>query len=756
MKRLFICVIALMLLISACGTKTAKFNGTETLEQSQTNELTPKPEVSVLSGELSDEDMLEVQLSNELGLLPDNLIGSYDDPVSFQNMVELSTNAVNLYYGEDVTPNLSALGISQDSLSITRIQAAIILTETTKAAWGEYPWPSRPNSPVGLTNLISADEELVRFTTSKGQAPIRLWSDVLWSVQVVSLLFATQQTDKITGKFLIPLDEELKFNPDAPMTQLEAIQAAFRLYRSFDPKPEYVSIEDVSIHTIPKELYSGESSLPDASNQIIPAWRGVAYFPKCWAHPEAGGKYHDWNYRESDFVAIHDAGLNMVSIYISPTRLSFPYGDNDITKINLVELELLDQALAWAFENNLHVQLVLNGVPGVPYNDFAETYNWSLLFSDSEKARMLSDYWRMLARRYSDIPNKYLGFGLLNEVGATNEEEYLRVLGPAVDVIWEESPDRLITADIHSIGITGESMAKKGVALSSHLYALPLFDYNLISKDGGNLMDLYPRYVQDLTWPQLYLPSMLHGNENKITLTGPFTTGSLTIGVNQVSDGNETLGVRIDGIEELAEPITAFNERNNWNLLEVNKEYTVTIPEGANEIEVYNAKYSGLVVLSRLKIKQDGKQSINIYPHDTFNINWEPESVTIQIGADGSLTGNRFITWEDIKSMGGDQSYNAIKAVAEKHNVGFFVGEFGPFGEDGLPPAVLDGYLSMMMDGFKKDGVGWAHAELVGTQSLLYTNPELLPQFVFEPIENSPYFVNRFIKDIITKNIGPD
>ena len=70
---------------------------------------------------------------------------------------------------------------------------------------------------------------------------------------------------------------------------------------------------------------------------------------------------------------------------------------------------------------------------------------------------------------------------------------------------------------------------------------------------------------------------------------------------------------------------------------------------------------------NRLKITQSGANDIILYPHDAFNINWEPESVTIQIGANGSLDGNRLINWDDLKACDGSISYNNLKAVAEKY-----------------------------------------------------------------------------------------
>jgi aryl-phospho-beta-D-glucosidase BglC (GH1 family) len=162
-----------------------------------------------------------------------------------------------------------------------------------------------------------------------------------------------------------------------------------------------------------------------------------------------------------------DAGFNMVEFYVSPTRLAWPYQQDDLYQVNEVELERLDQAIAWAFESGLHVQLSFNDVPSLEGRlDFDESHNYSKLFDDADSAQLFADMWRMIAHRYADIPNRYLGFTLLNEVDAPSDEAYLRAFEPAIDAIWEESPGRLIIADVHSYNITGESMAKKGVALS--------------------------------------------------------------------------------------------------------------------------------------------------------------------------------------------------------------------------------------------------------------------------------------------------
>ncbi len=736
-----------MLFLTACSSAEEPANPRtqETVDETHNS-------VGGMSGDISESDLAEVQLASELSLLPDGMSGDFLDDVSPENFEKLILNAVELNYGKPVELDDFVFNENQNEARVTRVEAAVAITETIRAVWGHYPIGNLdPETPGSFAGFVSSDEDLIYDSQLNDLVKMRLWNDVECQRSMVSSLFVTTQIDKISFKPVMELDEEDEFHPNQAVSQLGAIQAAVRLYRSLDPLPNYVSLHDVTTHTISKELYSDESVLPDASNQHLPAWHGILYFPKCWANAGAFGSNNDSIYHESDFQIMRDAGLNMVAIYISPTRLGWPYGDEDVTKVNTAELELLDQAIGWAFENGLHVQLSFNGVPGLGRYVFEDMFQYEKLFDDEATAQLLADYWRMVACRYADIPNRYLGFTLMNEVSPPSDEDYIQAFGPSIDAIWEESPDRIIIADIHADDITGESMAKKGVCLSRHMYPLPLLDYDLSDEDGGGLMALYPDYADELTWPLLYLPSMLHGNANAVSLSGSFAAGEMTIGVNQISEGNEILCVMIDGTEALAEPIQTDKERNGWNMLPVDQEYVVSIPEGAKEIVLSNKASDGVIVYSRLKITQSGADDIILYPHDAFNINWEPESITIQIGENGNLDGNRLVTWDDLKVYGDTISYNNIKAVAEQYGVGFIVGEFGPFGDDGLPQDVMEGYLSLMLQGMHEDGVGWANGSFVGKGQLVFNCPEEDPENTYEPFENSPYSVNVFMRDLYRK-----
>lgn len=743
------CLFAVLCLIGALAF-TACSPKTEVTADSPAE--TPMPTatpVSILGGDISEDDRAEVEQAKELGILPEGMSGNYDDPVRMDNMCALAKRAVELYYQMKIEPDFSVLTKSQMAPPVKRIEAAIVLAETVRAATGEYPpYNGNPARPEKLADFISADDSLIYEGLPDTPVCVHQWGGVMDSVSVASAAFATRQVDSITGRPLMELDENYNFKPNATVTQLEAIIAAYRLYRSLDPLPEYVDLSEVPAHTIPKALYSDASLLPDASNQSIPAWRGTQYSPRSYSHAQVFDMHNDNCYRESDFQVMKSAGFNLVAIYISPTHLAWPYQQEDLRLVNEVELEKLDQAIAWAFENGLHVQISFNDLPSLEGRyDFGESHNYRKLFDDADAAQLFCDTWRMIARRYADIPNRYLSFALLCEVEVPSDKEYLRVFGPVIDAIWEESPDRLIIADIHSGNITGESMAKKGVVLSRHLYPMPLLDYNLRGEDGGGLMDLYPDYAQELTWPQIYLPSKLYNTKNTVTFQGEFQEGTLTIGVNQISDGGETLIISIDGTTALSEEVIPTGEINGWGMQKVDREYTVTIPKGAKEIAICNQSNNGIIVFNRIRITQAGQDDIILYPHDVYNEQWEAESIAIQIGPNGNLDGNRFITWDDLKGMGGDISYNNLKAMAEKYQVGFLVGEFGPFGKNGLPRSVLEGYLRMMIQGMQQDGVAWANGGYLGTGALATNRPENDPENTYEPIPDSPYSVNIDLRD---------
>ena len=318
-----------------------------------------------------------------------------------------------------------------------------------------------------------------------------------WVAQVSLGLY-----DRVTGEKVLGLDENQCWNPARKMTVREAAEAAVRYWRFFGEKQKKVKVKDVGTYDpeiITRELLEKPTTLPANSCSHLPAeWHGILWDKWNWVTTGSISFNFDRIYRQADAQIVKDAGLNLVRLNLSFSWLQSPYVAAG--KVNEARLKDLDRLLALCMENDIHLMIGCN-----QYQDFSELRDFYELFEiagdgpkTDKEIEKFADFWQMLARRYADIPNEYLSFNLYNEICIDNEEEYERVLGPAVDAIRLESPERTIIADIHVPGLTGESMAKRGVALSYHLYDPMGFCY-INELDDEKQID--PEFMHSVTWP---------------------------------------------------------------------------------------------------------------------------------------------------------------------------------------------------------------------------------------------------------------
>ncbi|NCC16006.1 MAG: hypothetical protein EOM28_06600 [Clostridia bacterium] len=290
--------------------------------------------------------------------------------------------------------------------------------------------------------------------------------------------FFLKQCDLSTGEKIITLDENQKFNPESNVSIKEAILTLTRYYGSKLPEAEFVLPEEIGGHSIDKALYTGSITLPDASNQQLPQWKGMLLCHETWTIDGANGCDVDDIVMENDIKTLAECGFNFARVGISFSRLQ---SANTLTgtvypqdgRLNLREIEYIDQILSWGMQYGVHIQLVMFEVPGangdVKNQDSMFALNDSI-FTDAQLQKDVAEIWGVLARRYADIPNNYLSFNLMNEPNPPNDEAYVTAYLPSIEAIRKESADRVMVADVHAMNITGEEMAKQGVALSYHLY----------------------------------------------------------------------------------------------------------------------------------------------------------------------------------------------------------------------------------------------------------------------------------------------
>ncbi len=290
--------------------------------------------------------------------------------------------------------------------------------------------------------------------------------------------FFLKHYDLSTGEKILTLDEAQKFNPESNVSIKEAILTLTRYYGSKLPEAEFVMPEAVGGHSIDKSLYTGNTTLPEASNQHLPLWKGMLLCHETWTIDGANGCDTDDIVMENDIKTLAECGFNFARVGVSFSRLQ---SANTLTgtvypqdgTLNLREIEYLDQILSWGMEYGVHIQFVMFEVPGangdVKDQNTMFTLNDSI-FTDAQLQNEVANIWGALAKRYGDIPNNYLSFNLMNEPNPPNDGAYVAAFDPSIGAIRKESPDRVIVADVHCTNITGEEMAKKGVSLSYHLY----------------------------------------------------------------------------------------------------------------------------------------------------------------------------------------------------------------------------------------------------------------------------------------------
>lgn len=119
--------------------------------------------------------------------------------------------------------------------------------------------------------------------------------------------------DRITGDKLIELYEDFTFRPAELVTVEATVESVFHFSRSSKKDPVYtdVTAEQASVCTIDPALYTRETTLPDATNQDLPNWRGCnSSYNSMFAGALCFNP--DDVFTESNLDYIKDLGMNFV------------------------------------------------------------------------------------------------------------------------------------------------------------------------------------------------------------------------------------------------------------------------------------------------------------------------------------------------------------------------------------------------------------------------------------------------------------
>jgi endoglucanase len=127
------------------------------------------------------------------------------------------------------------------------------------------------------------------------------------------------------------------------------------------------------------------------------------------------------------YAEVAEMGLNYVRFYVDAATLQ---GDSEPGSYDPEALAVLDENIAFAGENGLHVVLALNAPPGGSDFDCGNDAFWD---SADDQDQMV-ELWRMLAARYADEP-VIAGYSLLDPANPSRSLEQ-----------WQELADRTTRA----------------------------------------------------------------------------------------------------------------------------------------------------------------------------------------------------------------------------------------------------------------------------------------------------------------------
>ena len=430
----------------------------------------------------------------------------------------------------------------------------------------------------------------------------------------------------------------------------------------------YISIEQVGTYNksiITDELLNAPSTLPDATASDLPYWTGMIAGNKYlvndiddnWANTT--GKGH---FIEEQFKFIGERGtFNCMRVLYG---MSYLGKDGEPYMIDESELDQLDEVISWGIKYNLHIMICVSGMPckqNATMQEEAVQSNEEL-FADDAIFSVFSDYWVMLAKRYADIPSKYLSFELVAEaaVPEASVSLYEDRLAPVLRAIWEVSPQRIVI--VNDVGKQiPEELAKMGACISLH--------NGIATVDG--LKQFGINYKGH--WPMEYLPGIFCPGADHSVLTlrsdSTFAAGTIRFYIDRTwSTGKGGLAIRADGV-------TIYpGDDEESEIIEA------TIPEGTKEIQIEGVH--DVLYMYAMELLQPGRTDVLLAVHDLYTTNENEPMPTILIRADGST--------ENIDSpqlvLNGDYFETVLMgkaiACAKKYNVGFILSEVGSDTED--------------------------------------------------------------------------
>lgn len=710
-----------------------------------------------------EETTKEIERAISYGLVPEEIQGDYNTGITFRQYSQMLTNLIGIWDESRLDEWKNIIALAAESDEEMRREDGILATAYAMVLMGA-------DAPENFFHLDI--DPVMEQLDDNGDTPswdyplFPGWEETgfewcggnyMWGGLTTCAVLISQ----VSGQAIYPYDvEEKSAHLQAPLTREEAVCAALRLGElspaTLEPEGVYVQLSDIGVYDktiLTDELLSADTDLPDVTQAQLPSeWKGAGL----GSSKNDGGSNFCTDFRETDIKFLSDNGFNFARIFFSFSTLRFPDYPEDGRLVNENELRDLDQLIAWGIEYGVHIQIAMSFYLDESGNDKTDD---SIAANDAQWA-MVRDYWNMLARRYADIPSRYLTFDLSNEVqpGEGDDLSYAKSkLSELVASVRAADAQRVL---LHAFPGNPnsdwvEAVASLGVAIGCHPY-YPQY----IATTGYEYAEQNP-YAEP-TWPQPWFPmGMVQDGGVPLVIQGNLSGAELSLHVWDGMEGTE-ISIRADGVPVKTVILSGGVRTEDGNFQYFEQLYTVTLPQGTAEADIQISE-GGYAKIDTITVSGTMGEVVMV-PHDTADYPDRSEPLPLIIRDDGTYTNSesRMIDGAEIYRV----DVQPYQDLAAQYSVGFMVSEFGTFGANvNWDNDVVVAYHETVLKMLTEQSIGWCYCELynavpnhltlmpvVGGSEFQWSNAtEESETVICESGETCEYLINKELMDVFQK-----
>lgn len=634
----------------------------------------------------------EIQKAIELGFVPESLQSDYESQIRYDEFCGILDSFITAMFPEAMDSWKQVSAEYHDARGyMTRMEGALVLLYAAECAGIDAVgyefnvpledfvaedvdfWEGVSQSyPLlhGIRNQPYYNETIANSEHYAWRCEYDYVDNAVWFVEYASYG---------NGKTYFDYDERFSLNLGSSFTRGDAIRAVERLYENAR-YAQFVPADTVSCN-VSAEVIAKGAAMPEVSWQQLPDWKGHTVPPGSWTNVYGSGMQY-----QKEFIDVLDEqGFNFVR---APLDFRTIFQNGDMTMVNPVFLENMDDLIAYCAEDGIHVCFDLHNMPGF-YTGGDDSR--ITLWHDERTQELFVQFWRFMAEYYKDVPTNLLSFNLLNEPHGADDEpsdaQYSEIMLRAIEAIREVTPDRLIFAD--ALGVI-QSIPVQGLA------------------DAQIVQAVHPYFLLNgaQSWPSYMIHGFVYEGNGDLILNGNFPAGTaITASISGVH-GQSTFSFKADGntIADMELGTESVGE-NGCTILEeegTDREcrfysgvpFTAELQEDCKQIKLVqeNGQWYRLASLTI----DTGSYSVTIVAHNDM----VPDDTTpvLTIDENGAVSAEKDSTLVYQGREWLDERFQSYQKFTEETGTLFMVQEFG-FNESIAYPATLaaaDDLLSIL------------------------------------------------------------